>query len=1686
MDTTVTSAIMSRDEAIRISIDPLTLVSQECIKIISEVRKNSRFFQSGVAAILGSSDTINLFNDEFVHNFKSLKFGDGKQSSAELQDSFEFNRSKLQLLNNGSTNTNSNDPILSGFLQLKSLLSEINNLSEIDTLTILQPYFLLISSPSTSGLITSITISSLSKLFEYDILFDGYSSKDQRKVKININQLINSLTHTQFESSDPTLDDSVLLKVLDLILKVIKNKNYSKLINNDVFSQVIQINLSLACNKKRSEVLRRYAEQSLNTITIIIFNKMKFLLDPKRHEHLSVDIKFFFQYLLNLISIVSVENQYYHTESTKIFVLSLLSTVIEISGKDMPQFGSILKLVKNQLLKNLLTIILKNDSLNLLQAALQCFISLNLILSGHLTLQLEFAYENIFKSILPADEFNHLDESIDENANPQRSTDEQISTPPKLSRQNTGASKGPTRAATPIQGAVISSRNPLAKELIIESLSLLWSHSSELLINLFISFDCKFDSKNISLIFIKFLNKLAESSSATITTNNVPPICLEGLLQFINGLNSRVKALKKEGISFDKARFDQNKILKMKARKEQFLKILTALNNDDFKGGLETLKEYEYLSKDSPEDEKQKELGEFFYYKAALLNKKNVGEFITKPKNLPILINFLSHFNFKGKRVDESLRMLLQKFRIPGESQQIERVVENFADKYVNDQNYDDMEKEYKTALQNYKSGLSTKEPLEPVTPEKDGVFILSYAIIMLNTDLHNPKVKEHMTFEDFRKNLRGVYKDGKDYPEWYLRTTYNSIKSREIIIPEEHYGTDKWFTGSWDILINSTNDANEKNFVFAFERSLKESEKNENDFKKLKSSSVTIKDIDQVLVSQFDRVLFEKSFPMLLNTFIHVFEETSDDHRVAKLVSIIDKCSNIANYYNLDNVLDTILVKLARLTTLTNEKKSELIQSDDEFIRDVIPTTQIKLPRPESVDVGESKVSKSDVIEDPNALDSVKSNDSQKIYGNRKNVKNVDSGHHTDSEVSIITVSETSTWFGRDFKAQISLVALFNIIRKSNFSNFSKAWSKILIIILKLYENSIIDGNFFRSFQSQYYLGELPKVKPRYVIDRSNKNQDEEKEVSLFSAFTSYLKINSDEPPEPTNEEIDATLLTISCVKTSKVDTIFDNLLEANAVNIKELILGLLKMLPNYSKNSKDVYQSDVLFIFESAVALAVKFKDTNYVDEYHERILKSIEKLIAVNERNNRKLFNETFIVRLVSYIFILFNNTDKIFEGGEDILRKSLQLLSSIDNVILEKYGHTILIETVRFMGDSKDWKYLVVITSVDYWKLLRRIASIFSYTDKVFEFVTSLIQNNPEKIVPENYMSVLGLLDEVSLIGAIGSAYEQEADLAKYIAAQSDKAVDDDTNLTNKKLPDTNPHKGLIDLSIASINLTSDLKSVVSRTDFVEVENKTKTSCWYALIQALGHQTFNPCREIRNHALKVFTTNLLSLDFDNKKFITARGIFELDVFPLVTELLKDEVLYCDYYGIHKTKLDVLSSITKIYLQYLNKSYIIKEKTYSENSELSYIWLTLLDVFKNLIIDEHRQLQLQLKNKKKLPITPKNNEMIKEASKELIKNSLLYMQNHQYLNVDENDYLWSQTWDRINLVFPELHDEFVGEVVELQEKSLPLVAPEKDKIRTLAEDDLKLRKDAEEEAEEERNVEGEDVSDKLTQDS
>ncbi|KAI1282034.1 IQ motif and SEC7 domain-containing protein 1 [Halotydeus destructor] len=157
------------------------------------------------------------------------------------------------------------------------------------------------------------------------------------------------------------------------------------------------------------------------------------------------------------------------------------------------------------------------------------------------------------------------------------------------------------------------------------------------------------------------------------------------------------------------------------------------------------------------------------------LSKQMIGEYIgnlQSPFNQLVLDEFIKLVDFTGLPVDTALRKYQSTFRFPGEAQKIEKLVDVFSFRYA-DCNSHNMPKVRSADCDH--SHLNREE-----------VFILSFAIIMLNTDLHVPNLKTRMTLGQWIKNLRGVFQGG-DLSDEYLTEIYDRVKSNELKTVPDH-----------------------------------------------------------------------------------------------------------------------------------------------------------------------------------------------------------------------------------------------------------------------------------------------------------------------------------------------------------------------------------------------------------------------------------------------------------------------------------------------------------------------------------------------------------------------------------------------------------------------------------------------------------------------------------------------------------------------------------------------------------------------------------------------------------------------------------------------------------------------------------------------------------------------------------
>ena len=122
------------------------------------------------------------------------------------------------------------------------------------------------------------------------------------------------------------------------------------------------------------------------------------------------------------------------------------------------------------------------------------------------------------------------------------------------------------------------------------------------------------------------------------------------------------------------------------------------------------------------------------------------------PPTQSVRREFLKLFNFTRLSLVTALRTWLQSFRMPGEAQIIDRLLECFANAYCRD------------------------NPTQFRHP--DTAYVLAVSVIMLNTDLYNPNVRKKMPLDTFIRVNQGI-NAGQDVDRDILVDLYNDIAVR-------------------------------------------------------------------------------------------------------------------------------------------------------------------------------------------------------------------------------------------------------------------------------------------------------------------------------------------------------------------------------------------------------------------------------------------------------------------------------------------------------------------------------------------------------------------------------------------------------------------------------------------------------------------------------------------------------------------------------------------------------------------------------------------------------------------------------------------------------------------------------------------------------------------------------------------
>jgi len=295
--------------------------------------------------------------------------------------------------------------------------------------------------------------------------------------------------------------------------------------------------------------------------------------------------------------------------------------------------------------------------------------------------------------------------------------------------------------------------------------------SPQVLVDIFVNYDCNLQAANLFERTVKLLAKYVQlgtgSSSNPLPAAAVPKarsVALKALLAAVKSMDTWAGPLKEEikdttalsesataadadgdaaGVGSSSCSFSspmhhhhqdqQDPATKLHLHHDVLQKIQTdkaiksnlevgieAFNKNPIKG-LKTLTGRGVVTEDSPSS-----AALFLKEHSDRLDPTAVGELLGHHDDFSIAVMhaYIEMEKFSGLAVDAALRSLLFNFRLPGEAQKIDRIIEKFAAQYCVDN--------------------------PGVFATADAPYLLAFAIIMLNTDAHNPLAEARISIEDF------------------------------------------------------------------------------------------------------------------------------------------------------------------------------------------------------------------------------------------------------------------------------------------------------------------------------------------------------------------------------------------------------------------------------------------------------------------------------------------------------------------------------------------------------------------------------------------------------------------------------------------------------------------------------------------------------------------------------------------------------------------------------------------------------------------------------------------------------------------------------------------------------------------------------------------------------------------------
>jgi brefeldin A-resistance guanine nucleotide exchange factor 1 len=277
--------------------------------------------------------------------------------------------------------------------------------------------------------------------------------------------------------------------------------------------------------------------------------------------------------------------------------------------------------------------------------------------------------------------------------------------------------------------------------------------------------------------------------------------------------------------------------------------------------------------------------------------------------------------------------------------------------------------------------------------------------------------------------------------------------------------------------------------------------------------------------------------------------------------------------------------------------------------------------------------------------------------------------------------------------------------------------------------------------------------------------------------------------------------------------------------------------------------------------------------------------------------------------------------------------LHTISGFKKDLLEKSSSLVLqglTECFKEPGPLRN----EIMTSPDFWVILRNLAGISHSAKTVFEILEGVAVGSPPTVMADNYEPAVKLLNDFASAGSVGATVEQKKD-KRPKRGQPKKAAE--------KQPEVDPAVARGVKAITMIySLTTRIPVLMDQS---HLESKEAWAAyWSPIFRALTTQCTNPCREVRHQAFSSLQRTLLSPELTSSEHEEWTAIFGEVLFPLIQRLLKPEVYSSDPVGMSETRVQAATLLCRIFLHYL--------VLLSKWDGMLDLWLKILDIMDRLM--------------------------------------------------------------------------------------------------------------------------------------